>query len=88
MEQELLKSLIQWGPGMIIAALILYGLYKFATGVGMKFIECTKQQAVAIERLTKAIEDSIGRDNNEHREIIILLKVISERLERIEGNGS
>jgi hypothetical protein len=88
MEQELLKSLIQWGPGMVIAAMVLYGLYKLVNGVGMKIVECSKQQACAIEKLTQAIEDSTTRDNSEHREILIMLKVISEKFEKRENNGS
>jgi hypothetical protein len=89
MQQELLRSIIQWGPGMVIAALVLYGLYKLANGVGMKMIECSKQQACAIEKLTQAIENSTSRDNSEHREMIILLKVIMEKIDQKEKvNGS
>jgi len=87
MEQELLKSIIQWGPGMVIAAMVLFGLYRLANGIGMKLVECSKKQAVAIEGLTRAIEESTSRDNNEHREIIIMLKVISEKIERVCNGG-
>ncbi len=70
---------------MVISALVLFGLYKLVNSVGMKMVACSQQQAVAIEKLTQAIEDSISKDNNDHREIIILLKVISEKIERIEN---
>jgi len=87
MEQKLMESIIQWGPGMVLAALVLIGLYRLANCIGMKLVECSKQQAVAIEKLTQAIEASTARDNNEHREMIIMLKVISEKVERFD-NGS
>lgn len=87
MEQELLRSLIQWGPGMVLAAFVLLGLYRLANGIGLKLIASSEKQSVAIEGLTQAIEASVSRDNSEHREMIILQKVMMDKIERLV-NGS
>ena len=91
MEQEIWKSLIFWGPGMVLAIIILYGLFKLANTVGLKFIATLKDQAcsmaaqaTSMENLSKSIEIFCQRDNSEHREMIILLKVIANRLNYIE----
>lgn len=84
MEQELLRSAIQWGPGMVLGIIILFGLYRLAKTVGMKLVASSEKQAIAIEGLTKSIEDFMARDNSEHREMIILLKVIMEKIEKME----
>jgi hypothetical protein len=36
---DILDKLAQWGPGMVIAGLIVYLLYKLAHRLGSKFIE-------------------------------------------------
>lgn len=87
MESELIKALINAGTGAIIALVMLCGLYRLAEKFGKQFINAQNQQAIAINGLTIAIKESMTKDQSEHREIIILLKVISERIERIEGHG-
>jgi len=89
---EVLKSLIFWGPGSVIAAFIIYVLYRLANSLGLKFIEAQLQQADALarqaqsmERLQVSIQGFVTRDNNEHREMIILLKVVAEDLRHIAG---
>lgn len=87
---EVLKSLIFWGPGSVIAAFIIYVLYRLANSLGLKFIEAQLQQADALarqaqsmERLQVSIQAFVTRDNNEHREMIILLKVVADGQETI-----
>jgi len=46
--------------------------------------EALTKQSVSMDRLTGALEEYVCRDRSEHREIIILLKVISERLDRMD----
>lgn len=87
MEQELFKTLINAGVGAIIAFLLLYGIYKLTNKFGLKFIEAQQDQVKAINRLSNTLEKSIEKDQTEHREMIIMLKVISEKLGRIETNG-
>ena len=91
---EALKSLVFWGPGALIAGLMIYAIYQFASDIGVKFIEVQKEQAQALGRQAQSMEglkDSIQgfvlRDNNEHREMIILLKVIADKIERLENGG-
>lgn len=92
--QKGFNSLIDWGPGMLIAALILWGLYRFIKSVGMRIVEALEkpsgalsQQAQSMDRLTQALHNYIARDLSEHREIIILQKIIIEKIERIELRG-
>lgn len=82
-----MQSAIQWGPGMLMAVLVLVGLYRLAKTVGTKIVESSEKQAIAIEGLTKSIDGFISRDNSEHREIIILQKVMMEKIERMEECG-
>jgi hypothetical protein len=88
------NSLIDWGPGMLIAALVLYGIYKLllrlGKDVGMKILgalekptDALSQQAASMDRLTASIKDYVGRDTNEHQEIIILQKVIRQELKGV-----
>jgi hypothetical protein len=72
---------------MVMAILVLIGLYRLAKTFGTKIVESSEKQAIAIEGLTKSIDGFISRDNSEHREIIILQKVMMEKIERMEECG-
>jgi len=84
-----------WGPGLLIALIMLYGLYKglirLGEKVGLKILSALEkpaaalnQQAEAMDRLTTSIQSYVNRDQTEHHEIILLLKVISNKVNRIE----
>lgn len=88
-------SIKQWGPGLFIAFIMLYGLYKLlykiATSVGIKIVgalekpaEALSSQARSMDRLSNCIERSVDRDQLEHKEIIILQKVILEEVKKIK----
>ena len=83
-----------WGPGIVFAVLMLYGLYKLlykiSTEVGLKIVgalekpaEALSKQANSMDRLTNSIQDYVCKDQTEHKEMMILLKVISQRVEHI-----
>jgi hypothetical protein len=88
---------IEWGPGIIIALFMLYGLYRLIKGVGLKIVgalekpaealtqqaEALTKQSTSMDRLTGSIQEYVHRDTNEHQEIIILQKVIREELKGI-----
>lgn len=85
---EVLKSLVFWGPGMIIAGIIIAAIYKLADKYLGEFIKAQQGQAESLSRLaqgTDGLRDSIQgfviRDNSEHREMTILLKCIMEKLD-------
>ncbi len=82
---------IKWGPGMLIALAMLYGLYRLllhlGKDMGLKVVGALEkpaaalnQQAESMDRLTTSIQEYVGRDANEHQEIIILQKVIRREL--------
>jgi hypothetical protein len=84
------NAFIDWGPGMLIAALVLYGLYRFILKVGMKIVgalekptDALTMQAHSMDALTQSLREYVGRDKLEHKEIIILQKVILEEIERL-----
>jgi hypothetical protein len=90
-------SIKSWGPGIFIAFVMLYGLYKLlykiATNVGMKIVgalekpaEALSSQAQSMDRLTNSIQSYVGRDQSEHREIMILQKVILEKIENLRSD--
>jgi len=85
------NSFIDWGPGMVIAALVLYGLYRLTRGIGLKIVaalekpaEALNHQAESMDKLTGSIQGFVDRDRSEHREIIILQKVLVERFDHLE----
>jgi hypothetical protein len=98
---SILKTLAFWGPGAIIAALIILAFYrladkfieKFVSGfmeIGHEFISAQKEQAASMakmaqgtEGLRDCINNFVNRDNQEHREIIILLKYTREQINQI-----
>ena len=88
---DVFKSLCFWGPGMVIAGAMIGALYKLADKYLGEFVKAQQGQATSLAQLaqgTEGLRDSVQafvtRDNNEHREIIILLKCIAEKLERVE----
>ena len=88
---EVFKSLCFWGPGMVIAAIMIAALYKLADKYLGEFIKAQQGQAASLAALaqgTEGLRDSVQgfvtRDNQEHREMIILLKCVTDKLKRIE----
>ena len=87
---EMCMSAIAWGPGLVLCIIILYGLYRLINRVGLKIVVALEKpsgalekQALSMEKLTSSLENFVSRDQFEHREIIILLKIISERIDRM-----
>lgn len=91
------RNLFEWGPGFLFAMITLYGLYRllFHLGrdVGIKIVgalekptDALSQQAASMDRLTVSIKDYVGRDTNEHQEIIILQKIIRQELRETREN--
>jgi hypothetical protein len=88
------ESIKAWGPGAFFLLVMLYGayklLYKIGMNVGIKIVsalekpaEALNSQARSMDRLTGSIETFVGRDQSEHREIMILQKVIIEKIENL-----
>lgn len=82
----------------MIALIMLYGLYKglirLGEKVGLKILSALEkpaaalnQQAESMDRLTHSIQEYVGRDQSEHREIIILQKVILEEIEKMRRDA-
>lgn len=88
MEQELLSALINAGVGGLIAALIIFLIYrlvsKLALDVGMRMVKAFESQAESMEGLTKSIDDFVSRDNSEHREMLVLLRFIAQQQQAFE----
>ena len=74
---------IKWGPGMLIALVMLYGLYRFLLKIFDKPTQALMNQAQSMDRLTSSLQSYVGRDISEHREIIILQKVILQQIEHL-----
>ena len=85
---------IYWGP----AILILFGIYKITLKAGSflkpfieRFIDAQQSQAAALTEqaeatraLNQSFRDFTSRDNSEHREMLIILKMIAENLRSFE----
>lgn len=88
---EVLKSLAFWGPGALIATLMIVALYKLADKYLGEFVKAQQSQAEALGKLAQGADNLRGcidtlmtRDNSEHREMMILLKCIMQKTERVE----
>jgi len=82
---EVLKSLAFWGPGAMIAGVLILAIYKLARSVGLEFVKAqqalaraTARQAQSMEGLKESIQTYALRDNSEHREMLVLLKYVSQ----------
>ncbi len=91
MSPAIVQALINAGGGLLIALVILLGLYRLADKHGTEFIKAQQSQAVAMgkqaeamEEMKTSIKEFIGRDNSEHREILILQKMTIDKLKRLE----
>jgi hypothetical protein len=88
------KLAFLWGP----AVLILIGLYKLTIKFGNiftpfieRFITAQQSQATALtdqaaatRALNESFKDFTSRDNNEHREMLIILKMIAQNMQSFE----
>lgn len=88
-EQALVKALLD--AGALIALFILAGLYRMAGRLGGRFIETQQSQAAALgaqaqamEGLTNSVRDLVGKDNLEHREMLVLLRFIAQQQNTFE----
>ena len=83
-----------WGPGMFIGLAVLYLGYRLLFNLGKYAIrrigealekpaEALSRQAASMDRLMISIESYVGRDQTEHREMMIMLKVISKSVENL-----
>lgn len=86
------NAFFDWGPGMLIALIVLYGLYWLIRGIGLKIVMALEKSAGSLDRqaesmakLTDSIQSFVERDRSEHREIIILQKVLVERFDHLEN---
>jgi hypothetical protein len=76
---------------MVIAGTMIAAIYKLADKYLGEFIRAQQGQAASLAQLaqgTEGLRDSVqafvSRDNREHREMIILLKCVTDKLERIQ----
>ena len=90
---QIWQALINAGGGLLIALTILIGLYRLADKHGTQFIQAQRDQAIAMGRQAESMEDMktaikefIGRDNSEHREILILQKMTIDKLNNLEDS--
>jgi hypothetical protein len=98
---EVFKYLAYWGPGVIIAGLMIYAIIRlgdkfierFVGGlvtIGTDFVSAQKEQAASLAKMaqgTEGLRDCINafvsRDNQAHREMIILQKFIRGEIQTI-----
>lgn len=88
--EEVAKTLVFWGPGAVLAALIIGALYKLADKFAGRAIEAQQAQAIALasqasamESLQKSMHDYVNRDNSEHREMLVLMKYTAQHIQAL-----
>lgn len=90
--EDIIRMTADWGPGLLIGVLVLWGLYRLAQGVGMKMVAASEKQAEAMakqahsmEGLKDSIHEFVMRDTTEHREMLVLLKFIAQRQQELDS---
>jgi len=92
-EEKLVEAAINAGTGAIIAVVIIYLAYrlilKLVTGMGAEVVksftaqaDALTRQAASMESLTNSLQEYVLRDNEDHRDIKIMLRVLIDRSER------
>ena len=81
---DLLKSLIFWGPGAVLALAMIWALYKLADKHFGAFIVAQQSQAQSMEGLKISIQAFVATDNGEHREMMVLLKYIAQHQQGLD----
>jgi len=74
---------------------VIKSIQEIMTGIGKDVVmaldkptEALSKQANSMDRLTISINDYVGRDADEHKEIIILQRVITDELGKIRKQSS
>jgi len=87
---DLVKILLDLGGTAFIAVLLIYFGYKIISRFGEPFIASQNkiatamgQQAQSLTNMQGSVTDFIGRDHNEHKEIILGLQVVGKELETL-----
>ena len=85
---EVLKTMAFWGPGAVIAGLMIWAVYKLCDKYLGEFVKAQQGQAESLAKLASGtdglkdcVEEFCNRDNSDHREMTILLKCIMDKLE-------
>ena len=80
---EVWAKLVVQAPGLVIALVMLFGAYRLLAKYGAAFIESQKVQATALgsqaasmTSLTSSLSSFVMRDNGEHQEMVILIKLM------------
>lgn len=88
MVNKLLESLINWGPGAVLAGVMMIGLYRLADKFAGKAVDAQTAQAVALAAQAKAMEglqtslqEFVSKDNGEHREMLVLMKYTAQHIQ-------
>ena len=90
---QIWQVLLNAGGGLLIALTILVGLYRLADEHGQAFVQAQRAQAEALGRqaasmegLQQTVQDFVRSDNSEHREILILQKLMIEKIKGLEDS--
>ncbi len=87
---ELIKSLLDLGGTAFIASIVIFFAYKLLGKFGVPFISSQREiakamgeQAQSMSSMTDSVQDFIGRDHNEHKEILLGLQVVGKELKTL-----
>lgn len=87
---ELIKILANLGGTVVIAALLMYLIYKLVNRLGVPFIDSQKQiagamgeQAQCMVAMQKTVNDYVCRDNKDHREILLSTQVVISEVKNL-----
>lgn len=94
MSEQLITALIDRGTGALIAFAMLFIGYKLFNKHIVSFIDSQKgmagamqQQAKIMTNVQQSIQSYVVRDNDEHRELMIMVKVlIRDQKDQAETN--
>ncbi len=87
---DLIKTIADLGGSTVIAALMIWCIYKLLERFGTAFIQAHQQiaesigaQARCMSEMREGIDNFIQKDNSEHREILLGLQVVGAELKAL-----
>lgn len=87
---ELIKILADLGGTVLIAAIVMYLIYKALIRVGVPLVESQQrtaaalgQQAQCMADMQKTVDQYVCRDNDDHREILLSTQVVIQEVKNL-----
>ena len=85
MDAALFKILANVGANVVVIAIVALCLVKIINKHAPPFIEAQQKQAASLSEVATVIRDYMGRDNIEHRELLLMQKALITEIQLLQA---